>query len=127
MYAVYLRLPDQSISAKTNTTESALAFAAFSKLVERSDLDGTKILAVVNYGGKALAHHRFECLPGSTDYWRGRVHELQRQAPIEALGLQDIGQYVTVYLDAAAIARANAWGSGDVGEGIQVALRALRR
>ncbi|QNM94883.1 hypothetical protein [Chitinimonas koreensis] len=60
MFRVYLRHPDQSVSDKTNTSDPAVAQAAYDALLDRAELIGSPILAVMNQDGKPVAHHRFD-------------------------------------------------------------------
>lgn len=74
-FRVYLRGPDQSVSNKTNTGDPESARAAFKTLVGRTDLDGTQMLAVLNKGGKPVAHHRFDGHDPAKQ-WRGRTDDI---------------------------------------------------
>jgi len=81
-YRVYLRNPQQQVSNKTSTDDPAAALAAFRTLVDRTDLDGTDILAVLNKDGQQVAHHFFKLLPDGTPadpskWWRGKVDQVQ--------------------------------------------------
>jgi len=75
-YRIYLRDAQQRVTDKTATESRAAARAAFGELVDRSDLDGQKLLAVLNCDGKKIAHHNFQAQPGDADYWRGRLDRL---------------------------------------------------
>jgi hypothetical protein len=75
MYRIYLRAPDQSVTDKTVTGDPVAALAAFRTLTERTGLDGTAMLAVLNKDGKPVAHHRFDG-HDPTKQWRGRTHEI---------------------------------------------------
>lgn len=82
IYRVYLRDPQQRVSDKTNTSDRAAALSAFTTLVNRTDLDGQQLLAVLNYNGHPVAHHDFRRRPdGSPLYadkhWRGRTDHIQ--------------------------------------------------
>ena len=81
MYRIYLRDPHQRVSDKTNTGDRAAALAAFTSLMNRADLDGQPMLAVLNYNGQPVAHHDFRLRPDGTPhdpakYWRGRINEI---------------------------------------------------
>lgn len=81
MYRIYLRDPDQRVSEKTVTGDPSVALAAFSALVNRSDLNGRKLLAVLNRDGKPVAHHDFRIRPDGSPldpmkWWRGRIDQL---------------------------------------------------
>lgn len=81
-YRIYLRDAQQQVSDKTVTSSQDVAIAAFKALTERVDLDGSRMLAVLNRDGKPVAHHDFSkpappapgCDPAR--WWRGRVHEV---------------------------------------------------
>lgn len=125
MYRVYLRTFDQRVdlASKTNTRDSAVAVAAFAALVNRTDLDGQKIAAVLSHDGGQLAFHRFDRHPGQPDYWRGRLDDIDLPGnPVGAPRQLDGGKRVNVYLDAASLARAAELGDGNVSEGIRIAL-----
>lgn len=79
MFRVYLRTHDQQVDmvSKTNTNDAAVAAAAFAALVAREDLDSQRIAAVLSHDGGQLAFHRFDHLAGSSDYWRGRLNEIE--------------------------------------------------
>jgi hypothetical protein len=121
MYRVYLRAFDQQVSEKTNTPNQQAALDAFSEMVGRTELDGQKLAAVLTYQNRQLAFHRFDRQPGQSDYWRGRLDEidLPQAGRPETL---DGGKRVNVYLDAASLAKAAELGDGNVSEGIRLAL-----
>ena len=75
-YRIYLRSPDQSVTNKTVTDSKAVAVAAFGELVGRADLQGCKLLAVLNQDGRKIAHHNFQAQPGDSDYWLDRFSEV---------------------------------------------------
>jgi len=75
-YRIYLRSPDQRVTDKTVTESKAAALAAFGELVGRTDLDGRKLLAVLNQDGRKIAHHNFQAQPGDADYWLDRFGEI---------------------------------------------------
>jgi hypothetical protein len=128
-YRIYLRSPDQKVSDKTATGDPAAALAAFDALVNRCDLDGTPMLAVLNADGKPIAHHDFRLRQDGSPhdpakYWRGRTGELdvgpgKAGRPTEMEG----GKRVNVYLDEASLQRAAELGNGNVSEGIRIALQ----
>ena len=81
IYRVYLRDPQQRVSDKTATGDRAVAIAAFASLVNRTDLDGTAMLAVMSYSGRPVAHHDYRLRPDNSPhdpakYWRGRMAEI---------------------------------------------------
>ena len=59
IYRVYLRDPQQRVSNKTITGDRASAVAAFASLIDRAALDGSAMLAVLNFNGRPVAHHDF--------------------------------------------------------------------
>lgn len=81
-YRVYLRDAQQRVTDKTTTGSPEAALAAFRALVARTDLDGQRLLAVLNRDGRPVAHHDFSKpappLPGSNPalWWRGRTDEI---------------------------------------------------
>lgn len=82
IFRVYLRDAQQRVTDKTVTGSPDAALAAFRALVERTDLDGQRMLAVLNRDGSPVAHHDFSKPappdPGSNParWWRGRTPEL---------------------------------------------------
>ena len=82
IFRAYLRDAHQRVSEKTITGDPVAALAAFRTLTERTDLDGQRILAVLNRDGRPVAHHDFSKpappAPGSDPgrYWRGRTGEV---------------------------------------------------
>lgn len=75
-YRIYLRDPNQRVTDKTATESKAAALAAFGEIVDRADLDGQKLLAVLNQNGRKIAHHNFQAQDGDADYWRGRLDQI---------------------------------------------------
>lgn len=75
-YRVYLRDDSQRVTTKTATDSKAAALAAFGELVNRTDLDGQKFLAVLNQDGKKIAHHNFMSRAGDYDYWRCKLDKI---------------------------------------------------
>lgn len=78
MYRIYLRDPQQRVSEKTITGDRAAALAAFANLVNRPDLAGQFMLAVLNQGGRPVAHHDFRLRPDGSPHdpakhWVGKV------------------------------------------------------
>lgn len=123
MYRIYLRDAHQRVSDKTNTGDPAAAIAAFEVLVNRTELDGQPVMAVMTKHGSPVAHHKFTARPDdSLHYWRGRIDDL----PIhEAAGrpvTMEGGKRRNVYIDDASWARAVELGNGSASEGIRVAL-----
>lgn len=125
MYRVYLRDFQQHVfpETKTATKNQAAAAEAFTDLVDREELDGQKLAAVLTYNNRQLAFHRFDREPGCVDFWRDKLDEIDWPAagrPAEMAG----GKRVNVYLDAASLARASELGNGNISEGIRLALAA---
>lgn len=82
IYRVYLRDPQQRVSDKTNTGDRAAALAAFGSLVGRTSLDGSPMLAVLNFNGAPVAHHDFRLRPDGAahdpaKYWRGKLDTIR--------------------------------------------------
>lgn len=132
MYRVYLRTFNAQVTEKTSTPDRAAAQAAFVDLVERTELDGQKLAAVLSYQNRQLAFHRFDRAPGSADYWRDRIDEIewpQRGGAREGAGAKTADgaaavQRYNVTLDADSEARARHLGDGDRSLGIRRALKA---
>lgn len=72
----YLRNFDGSIIEKTITNNPIDAKEAFISLVNRTELDGQKLVAVLTYNNMQAAFHRFDRSPGCSDYWRDRLDEV---------------------------------------------------
>lgn len=82
MYRIYLRDTQQRVSEKTITGDRAAALEAFTSLVNRTALDGTPMLAVLNQNGRPVAHHDFRLRPDGVahdpaKYWRGKLDAIQ--------------------------------------------------
>lgn len=81
-YRIYLRSADQRVSDKTITGSADVALAAFRALTDRADLDGQRLLAVLNCDGKPVAHHDFtKPAPPAVGsdparWWRGRTDDV---------------------------------------------------
>jgi len=121
MYRVYLRTADQQVSEKTNTKNPAAALEAFSELVNRVELDGQKLAAVLTFNNAQLAFHRFDRSLGNSDYWRDKMDEISWPS-VGAPIILDGGKRVNVYLDVISLSRAAELGNGNVSEGIRKAL-----
>lgn len=123
MYRTYLRTYDQQVlkEFKTVTNSQIAAVDAFEELINRTDLDGKKIAAVLSYNNQQLAFHRFDKQQGHTDYWRDRIGEIKLPHPGKPATLNG-GRAVKVYLDAQSIETADKLGNGNVSEGIRIAL-----
>ena len=81
IFRAYLRDPQQRVSDKTITGDKTVAIAAFTALVERRDLDGTAMLAVLNHDGRPIAYHDFRLRKDGSPhdpakYWRGKTREI---------------------------------------------------
>lgn len=78
MYRVYLRTFGGNVppETKTITPDPQAAAAAFTALVQRSDLDGQKLAAALTQDNRQLAFHRFDRAPGDSDYWRDKLSAL---------------------------------------------------
>ena len=100
MYRVYLRTFDQRVTEKTNTHSQQAALDAFTEMVNRTELDGQKIAAVLSYNNGQLAFHRFDRHPGQPDYWRDKLNQIELPEAGRP-ALMDGGKRVNVYLDAA--------------------------
>jgi len=136
MYRVYLRdfqgrVP---VDTKTNTPSATAAAQAFAALVNRTDLDGQKLAAVLSYNNVQMAFHRFDRFPGQADYWRDRLGEIDWPGarPVmhggsrEGSGRPKIGaQRVNVSLDEETLRRAREIGAGNVSEGLRRAVAAF--
>lgn len=75
-YRIYLRDANQNVTDKTATESKAAALAAFGEIVNRVDLDGQKLLAILNQDGRKIAHHNFQAQAGDADHWRGRLDQI---------------------------------------------------
>ena len=67
---------DGQVTEKTITPSQAAALAAFSELVNRTELDGQRLAAALTCDNRQLAFHRFDREPGCTDYWRDKLDEI---------------------------------------------------
>lgn len=129
IYRAYLRTFDGKVppETKTITADRTAAESAFADLVNREELDGQKLAAVLSYNNSQLAFHRFDRKPGDADYWRDKMDEIpwppgQVGRPAEMEG----GKRVNVYLDAKSLETAAKLGNGNVSEGIRIALGKAR-
>lgn len=142
IYRVYLRdfngnVPDYT---KTQTVNSAAATEAFAALVNRGDLDGQKLAAVLSYNNVQVAFHRFDRLPGQADYWRDRLDEIEWPTARPAMGrggartgagvkpdITDGGPInrITVTVDRLTHEILKRYGGGNFSKGIRRAARAI--
>ena len=125
IFRVYLRDPSQRVSEKTNTGDAGAAIAAFSELVSRTDLDGSRMLAVITKNGSPVAYHHFNSSPEDENrYWRGRIEQLPIYCDAGRPAELEGGKRVNVYLDAESLSIADEIGDGNVSNGIRKALLA---
>lgn len=128
IFRVYLRDPSQRVSEKTNTGDAGAAIAAFSELVSRTDLDGSRMLAVITKNGSPVAYHHFNSSPEDENrYWRGRIEQLPISCEVGRPAELEGGKRVNVYLDAESLSIASKIGDGNVSDGIRKALRAIEK
>lgn len=135
MYSIYLRHPDQQVSDKTSTARRDVAVEAFSALINRTDLDGSKMIVVLNCGGAPITYHHFDASPDDPmHYWRDRLGDLifpasptlvHSSTGADKLQTTDGGplRRCTTDLDETSIALLTALGDGDLSEGIRLATR----
>lgn len=124
MFRIYLRDQNQQVSEKTNTGDPQAAISAFSAFINRTDLDGQRLMVVMTKNGSNVAHHKFNAREDDREfYWRGRITQLpiypEAGRPSELEG----GKRVQVYLDAESLKTAARLGNGNVSEGIRLALK----
>lgn len=124
MFRIYLRDQNQQVSEKTNTGDPQAAITAFEALVNRIDLDGQRVMAVITKNGSPIAHHKFNAREEDREfYWRGRITQLpiypEAGRPVELEG----GKRVQVYLDAESLTIAARLGERNVSDGIRQALK----
>ncbi|WP_375592120.1 hypothetical protein [Chitiniphilus eburneus] len=120
-YRIYLRDFQQHVLAdsKTHTTNPAAAAEAFADLVNRQELDGQTLAAVLSFKNKQLAFHRFDRHPGDADYWRDKLGAISWPSA----GRPSEGRKPrTLSLTDADIERAKEIGQGNASEGISRAL-----
>ena len=69
MYRIYLRDAQQYVypESKTNTHSRGVALAAFGELIDRADLVGQKLVAIISHSNRQLAAHRYDHPEGSHD------------------------------------------------------------
>lgn len=140
MYRIYLRSTEtQSVSEKTNTADPAAAISAFTTLVNRTNLDGQKIMAVLNKDGSPIAHHRFDVSIGDEKYWRGRIDEINLSGTLNTHGGPGRGQGLKAADGATNLKRTNisidpdsadalrAFGDGDLSLGIRRAAAHIKK
>ncbi len=140
MYRIYLRdTATQSVSEKTNTGDPIAALDAFKSLVNRNDLDGQKIMAVLNKDGSPIAHHRFDVPIGDEKYWRGRVNEINLCSARSTHGGPGRGQGIkaadgatnlkrtNISIDAESAEILRCFGEGDLSLGIRRAAAHIKK
>jgi hypothetical protein len=135
MYRIYLRTRNGQISEKTNTTGRAAAEAAFAALVDRTDLDGHQLEALLTYNNRHLAFHRFDRLTESVEYCRHNLAKIQwpqRGGAREGAGVKASDgatntRRVNITIDDESDAIAQRIGGGDRSLGIRLALKHASR
>ena len=78
MYRIYLRDAQQYVypESKTNTHSRGVALAAFGELIDRADLVGHKLVAIISHSNRQLAAHRYDHPEGTAQDWRGRLSDV---------------------------------------------------
>ena len=123
-YRAYLQTVDGQVSEKTITKDPAAALAAFSALVNRTDLDGQKLAVALTCNNSQVAFHRFDRVAGDADYWRDKLDEIHfPEARVGRPSELAEGRKVTVYLDADSLTIAERIGAGNVSAGLRRALQ----
>lgn len=126
IYRAYLRDFNGRVPAETKTITSTAEAAdeAFTALVNRTDLDGQQLVAVLSYNNRQLAFHRFDRDQGDADYWRDKLDEIEwPHRRVGAPQKMENGKRVNVYLDEFSIDIASKIGDGNVSDGIRIALK----
>ena len=123
IYRVYLCDQQQRVSDKTITGDQQDAAEAFETLVNRTDLDGQGMLAVIAKNNTKIAWHKFDHPNDPNHFWRGRIDQLPIYNVAGRPTEMDGGKRVNVYLDAESIALATRIGKGNVSEGIRKAIK----
>ena len=77
MYTIYLRDKNQCIYRKSTSADKTEAIRDFETLVNRKELDGCKILAIIKYQDSPLAFHRFDVSADHPNNLRGKVLKIQ--------------------------------------------------
>lgn len=122
-FVIYVRQFDGLIlqETRTLTPDPDEALKAFHELLDRSDFDGQRLIAVLRYKNEKLALHQFNQNPGDEYYFKDKVSEIEWPPGLEPVGIGG-GKRVNVYLDAEMLDVASSLGSGNVSEGIRIAL-----
>lgn len=124
VYKVALRTFDGKTLEKKVTKDANEALEIFSEIVNRTSLDGLKVLAKLSLQNREVACHRFDRHAGDREYMRDKLEEIE--CPQVSGGrpaqLRD-GRRINVYLDAESLVSATEIGQGNVSEGIRRALK----
>lgn len=124
-YRAYLRTFDGNVPAdtKTVTPDASAALNAFAALVNRTDLDGRKLAAVLSRDNRQAAFHRFDRSPGDADYWRDKLDQIEIEPRPAHRPVSIDARRVNVTLDDATIEQAKALGAGNLSAGLREAVR----
>lgn len=73
VFHVHLGSPEQSVWQDGDFAgeEMVDAFAAFQRLISRTDLHGKKVHAKLSFNGQVVCFHRFDTTPPTTICFRG--------------------------------------------------------
>lgn len=142
-YHVYLRTKSGTLRTENRlrTNSANEAKHAFAALVNRTDLDGQKLAAVLSYDNRQSAFHRFDRFPGQVDYWRDRLDEIEwpderpvlhggsREGAGRPVNTTDGGpiERKSVTLDATTVQTLTTFGEGELSEGIGARLGLVKR
>ncbi|AXV99232.1 hypothetical protein CJO80_27140 (plasmid) [Ralstonia solanacearum] len=122
MYRIYLRDQQQTVpGSQTSTSNPDAAREAFAALINRTDLDGQKLAAMLTYNNRHLACHRFDRSPDRQDYWRDKLDEIAWPT-VGRPATGQSGRRTNIYLSDDSRVIAERLGNGNVSEGIRIAL-----
>ena len=113
-----------NVQEKHLTQKATTALEIFAKAVNNTEYDGLRYTASLCKNGNLVAAHHFKAAPQDLQhYWRGRIDQVSlRQASGRPPTITNVKR-INVYLDEESLERAIAIGSGNISEGIRVALK----
>ena len=123
MFYVYVELHGSLVQGSKSRCDSrAKAIAAFTYIVDRTNLDGRGYIVFLKKDKDFIASHDFTSAPGDENYWRGRIADIPLPDGRAAYAVPE-SKNVMVHLDKTTIDHARILGGGNLSLGLRRAVK----